>query len=109
MTTSNRRLVTDLLKLLPEFQRMADALCELHETQHAALERQALPAGLREKLRGATAPTQTQMQLVIELAQEGQATIRQLALRLGVTPAAISLLVDRMVEHGWVDRTRDEV
>src|SRR5437868_5205937 len=106
MTTPNRRLVTDLLKLLPEFQRMADALCELHETQ---LERQSLPAGLREKLRGATAPTQTQMQLAIELAQEGQATIRQLALRLGVTPAAVSLLVDRMAEHGWVERTRDEV
>src|SRR5438477_631260 len=109
MTTPTRRLVTDLLKLLPEFQRIADALCALHEHEHAQLERQTLPAGLREKLRGATAPTQTQMHLVIELAQEGQATIRQLALRLGVTPAAVSLLVDRMAEHGWVDRTRDEV
>jgi DNA-binding MarR family transcriptional regulator len=105
MTTADRRLVTDLLKLLPEFQRMADALCALHDSQ---LRGPALPADLREKLRGAEPPTQTQMQLAIELAQEGQATIRQLALRLGVTPAAVSLLVDRMAEHGWVERTRDE-
>jgi DNA-binding MarR family transcriptional regulator len=32
----------------------------------------------------------------------------QLAQRLGVTAAAISLLVDRMVEHGWLERFRDE-
>jgi DNA-binding MarR family transcriptional regulator len=34
--------------------------------------------------------------------------VRDLARRLGVTPAAVSLLVDRMVEHGWVERERDE-
>ena len=101
----NRRLVTDLLKLLPELGRMVAALCELHLTQ---LERQPLPAEVKERLRDGTPPTQTQMQLAIELAQEGQATIRQLATRLGVTPAAVSLLVDRMVEHGWIERTRDE-
>src|SRR5437867_3648232 len=103
--TPNRRLVTDLLKVLPELGRMVDALCELHLTQ---LERQPLPPEVKERLREAAPPTQTQMQLAIELAQEGQATIRQLAARLGVTPAAISLLVDRMVEHGWVERERDE-
>jgi len=102
--TPNRRLVTDLLKLLPEFGRMSAALCELHLAQ---LEREPLPEAVREHLR-VDAPTQTQVQLAIELTQEGPATIRQLAARLGVTPAAVSLLVDRMVEHGWVERERDE-
>jgi DNA-binding MarR family transcriptional regulator len=46
--------------------------------------------------------------LAIELALVGPATTRQLASRLGVTPAAVSLLVDRMVDHGWVERERDE-
>jgi DNA-binding MarR family transcriptional regulator len=103
--TPNRRVVTDLLKLLPELGRMVATLCELHVNQ---LERQPLPAEVKERLRDGTPPTQTQMQLAIELAQEGQSTIRQLATRLGVTPAAVSLLVDRMAEHGWVERTRDE-
>jgi DNA-binding MarR family transcriptional regulator len=101
----NRRLVTDLLKLMPELGRMVTALHELHASQ---LECQALPKEVKELLHKAAPPTQTQMQLAIELAQEGPATIRQLATRLGVTPAAVSLLVDRMAEHGWVERVRDE-
>jgi DNA-binding MarR family transcriptional regulator len=103
--TPNRRLVTDLLKALPDLGRMVDALCELHLAQ---LERQPLLEEVKRRLREAAPPTQTQMQLAIELAQEGPATIRQLASRLGVTPAAVSLLVDRMVDHGWVERERDE-
>lgn len=103
--TPNRRLVTDLLKTLPELGRTVMALCEL---QAAQMDRLQLSEELRTKLRAAAPPTQTQMQLAIELAQEGQATIRQLASRLGVTPAAVSLLVDRMAEHGWVERARDE-
>ena len=105
MTSTPRRQVTELLKLLPELNRTMQALCELHASQ---LERAPLPAKIKEHLRSGTGPpTQTQMQLAIELAQEGQATIRQLAARLGVTPAAVSLLVDRMAEHGWVERERD--
>ena len=53
-----------------------------------------------------TAPTPAQVQLAIELAQEGPATVGELAQRMGVSPSAISLLVDRMVEHGMVERTR---
>src|SRR5690349_16646265 len=102
---SSNRLVTDLLKTLPELGRTVMALCEL---QAAQMDRLQLTEELRAKLRAAAPPTQTQMQLAIELAQEGQATIRQLASRLGVTPAAVSLLVDRMAEHGWVERARDD-
>jgi MarR family transcriptional regulator, organic hydroperoxide resistance regulator len=99
------REVTELLKLLPELGRMVLTLCELHMGQ---LEEQPLPEEVKQRLREASPPTQTQMQLAIELAQEGQTTIRQLADRLGVTPAAVSLMVDRMVEHGWLERVRDE-
>jgi DNA-binding MarR family transcriptional regulator len=101
----DRRLVTDLLKLLPELGRVFVALCDLHVAQ---VDRQPLPDAVKARLRDATRPTQTQMQLAIELAQEGAASIRHLAGRLGVTPAAVSLLVDRMAENGWVDRIRDE-
>jgi DNA-binding MarR family transcriptional regulator len=97
--------VTDLLKLLPELGRTVMTLCDLNNEQ---LDRQPLPEDVKQSLREASPPTQTQMQLAIELAQEGQATIRQLAQRLGVTAAAVSLLVDRMVEHGWLERYRDE-
>jgi DNA-binding MarR family transcriptional regulator len=106
MVAAARRNVTELLKLLPELSRTVQALCELHYSQ---LERAPLPAKIKEHLRSGTGPpTQTQMQLGIELAQEGPSTVRDLARRLGVTPAAVSLLVDRMAEHGWVERTRDE-
>ena len=101
----SRREVTDLLKLLPGLGRTILMLCDLHIEQ---LDRQPLPEEVKQRLREASPPTQTQMQLAIELAQEGPSTIRQLAQRLGVTAAAVSLLVDRMVEHGWLERVRDE-
>lgn len=102
--TEARRLVTELLKLLPELGRAMEAQCALQLSQ---LDRHDLPAHVINSLHTTSRPTPTQMQLAIELAQEGPATIRELAQRLGVTAAAVSLLVDRMVEHGWVERTRD--
>src|SRR5687768_8082282 len=82
-----------------------EAHCQLHLTQ---LERQPIADYVMEALRDSPTPTQTQMELAVELAQEGPATVRDLARRLGVTPAAVSLLVDRMAEHGWVERERGE-
>jgi DNA-binding MarR family transcriptional regulator len=52
--------------------------------------------------------TNPSQQVGIELALEGRCTIQELARRLGVTPAAVSVLVDRMEEHGFVERVRDE-
>jgi MarR family transcriptional regulator, organic hydroperoxide resistance regulator len=34
--------------------------------------------------------------------------VRELARRLGVTPAEVSVLVDQMEDHGFVERVRDE-
>jgi DNA-binding MarR family transcriptional regulator len=51
-----------------------------------------------------TNPTQ---QLGIEHARAGQCTVGALARRLGVTSAEVRLLVDRMEEHGFVERVRD--
>lgn len=104
MTTSTRRLVTDLLRVMPE---LAKAMHEQREQYLANLQARELPAAVRQVLQGTGKPTETQLQLGIELVQEGPATIRDLAQRLGVTPAAVSLLVDRMAEHGWVERERD--
>ena len=97
------RLVTELMKVLPVLARamhaqkdsLADpAVCE------------ALPEEVLALMHQGTPPTPAQVQLAIELAQEGQATVGELAQRMGVSPSAISLLVDRMVEHGMVERTR---
>jgi DNA-binding MarR family transcriptional regulator len=46
--------------------------------------------------------------LGIGQARDGQCTVSDLACRLGVTPAEVSVLVDRMEEHGFVERVRDE-
>lgn len=102
--TEARRLVTELLKLLPELSRAMEAQCAVQLSQ---LDRHDLPPDVLRALHTGSPPTPTQMQLAIELAQEGPAAIRELAQRLGVTAPAVSLLVDRMVEHGWVERTRD--
>lgn len=99
-----RRLVTDLLRLLPNLGRAMEAQCDLHLSQMSLAE---LPPEVKAAFRDHAKPTQTQMELAIELVQEGPATVRDLAQRLGVTAAAISLLVDRMEEHGWVERQRD--
>ena len=98
-------MVTDLLKLLPQLGRAMEAQRQLHLAQ---LEVVPLPEHVKLALSRATKPTQTQMELAIELAQEGPATVRDLARRLSVTPAAVSLLVDRMAEHGWLHRERSE-
>ena len=44
--TPNRRLVTELLKLLPELDRTMETLCQLHVTQ---LERQPMPEEVKRK------------------------------------------------------------
>jgi hypothetical protein len=79
------RHLEDLLKLLPELGRTVMTLCDLNNEQ---LDRQPLPEDVKQSLREASPPTQTQMQLAIELAQEGQATIRQLAQRLQIVELA---------------------
>ena len=105
MTRPNGRLVTALLKLLPALGRAMEAHCQLHLAQ---LERDPVFDYVKDALHDSPTPTQTQMELAVELAQEGPTTVRDLARRLGVTPAAVSLLVDRMAEHGWVERERGE-
>ncbi len=103
--THSRRYVAELFKILPELGRCMQARHELHLSE---LSSHPLAAKVQQFLRNGAPPTQTQLQLGIELALDGQCTVRELARRLGVTPAAVSLLVDRMEEHGFVERVRDE-
>jgi MarR family transcriptional regulator, organic hydroperoxide resistance regulator len=103
------RLVTELMKVLPDLARAMHAQKEAVADPGfcAALPEEVL-ALLRQgpMLRHGQLITPAQVQLAIELAQEGPATVGELAQRMGVSPSAISLLVDRMVEHGMVERTR---
>jgi DNA-binding MarR family transcriptional regulator len=97
------RLVTELMKVLPDLARA------MHAQKDALADPavcQALPEEVAELMRHGPPPTPVQVQVAIELAQEGPATVGELAQRMGVSPSAISLLVDRMVEHGMVERTR---
>jgi DNA-binding MarR family transcriptional regulator len=102
--SSTLRLVTELLKTLPELGRA------LHSKPDSAATRAAcegLPEHVLEKLRAGQPPTPAQVQLAVELAIDGPATVSELVHRLGVSAPAVSLLVDRMTEHGMVERTRD--
>jgi len=98
------RLVTDLLKSLPELGRALHAKPDALATRAICA---ALPAHLLEERHHDQPPTPAQLQLAIELAHDGPATVSELAHRLGVSAPAASLLVDRMSEHGLVERTRD--
>jgi DNA-binding MarR family transcriptional regulator len=99
-----RRLVTELLKALPELGRALHAKPDAVSARAVCA---ALPGELLEQLRHGQPPTPAQIQLAIELAQDGPATVGELAHRLGVSAPAASLLVDRMAEHGMVERRRD--
>ena len=103
-TVPVRRLVTELLKCLPELGRALHAKPDASSTRAVCA---ALPDGLLEQLRHGQPPTPAQIQLAIELSQDGPATVGELAHRLGVSAPAASLLVDRMAEHGMVERQRD--
>jgi DNA-binding MarR family transcriptional regulator len=96
--------VTELLKLLPVLGKTLHAP---HEVQRAHAQCDGLPGQVQLMLETMPRPTQAQMQLAIELAMEGPATVGELAQRLGVTAPAVSLLVDRMAEHGLLERSRD--
>jgi DNA-binding MarR family transcriptional regulator len=90
--------------MLPELGRV------IHTKPDSAATRavcQDLPEHVLEKLRNGQPPTPAQVQLAVELAIDGPATVSELAHRLGVSAPAVSLLVDRMTEHGMVERTRD--
>jgi DNA-binding MarR family transcriptional regulator len=103
-TVPVRRLVTELLKTLPDLGRALHAKPDAVATRAVC---DALPDGLLDQLRHGQPPTPAQIQLAIELAQDGPATVGELAHRLGVSAPAASLLVDRMTEHGMVERRRD--
>jgi len=99
------RLVTELLKLLPDLMRAMQSQREVPPCPEEA--EASLPPEAVHAWRHLPHPTHTQIRLAIELAQEGPATIGDLAQRLGVTAPAVSLLVDRMAEHGLIERARD--
>lgn len=98
------RQVAELIRLLPELKR---ALLAQHDQHTLRTVCESLPPRVLEAMRNGSPPTQAQVQVALELAQDGPATVGDLAHRLGVSAPAVSLQVDRMAEHGMVERLRD--
>jgi len=69
--------------------------------QHFGLERDRLRTALARKLGIA----ETDLDALEHLEASGPLTHRQLAARLAITPGAVTMLVDRLAERGWVHRT----
>ena len=85
--------------------------CARDGDEHARLVRQVLDlrADLVRSLRPARAwlevdLTMSQVKVLFVLCSDGSATIGQLAASLGVTLSTVSGIVDRLVEHGVVQR-----
>lgn len=94
-------LVVELLKVFATLDRAMTAHRQFHMAEAARLACELVPmAAMRGR------PSPAQVQLSIELSERGPGTISELATRLRVSASAISLLVDRMVAHGMVERVR---
>jgi len=52
--------------------------------------------------------TLLQVQALFHIKTQGSVMLRELAEELHISPASCSLLVDRLVDIEWVERTRDE-
>ena len=94
-------IVVELLKVFATLDRAMTAHRQFHMTEAVRLSCEVMPA---TAMRGRPSPAQ--IQLCIELSERGPGTISELASRLRVSASAISLLVDRMVAHGMVERVR---
>jgi DNA-binding MarR family transcriptional regulator len=94
-------LVVELLKVFATLDRAMTAHRQFHMAEAVRLTCELLP---NTTMRGRPSPAQ--IQLSIELSERGPGTISELASRLRVSASAISLLVDRMVAHGMVERIR---
>lgn len=94
-------LVVELLKVFATLDRAMTAHRQFHMAEAVRLSCEILPT---TTMRGRPSPAQ--IQLSIELSERGPGTISELASRLRVSASAISLLVDRMVAHGMVERVR---
>lgn len=94
-------LVVELLKVFATLDRAMTAHRQFHMTEAVRLSCETLPATAMR-----TRPSPAQIQMSIELSERGPGTISELAGRLRVSASAISLLVDRMVALGMVERVR---
>jgi|GEM_PF-820696 DNA-binding MarR family transcriptional regulator len=94
-------LVVELLKVFATLDRAMTAHRQFHMAEAARFACDIEPTAA---MRGRPSPAQ--IQLSIELSERGPGTISELASRLRVSASAISLLVDRMVAHGMVERVR---
>ena len=94
-------IVVELLKVFATLDRAMQAHRQFHMAEAVRLSCEILPPTAP---RGRPSPAQ--IQLAIELSERGPGTISELASRLRVSASAISLLVDRMVAHGMVERVR---
>lgn len=87
--------------------KRAEILASL-ETLGVALRRRLEASGrqsqLIERFGGVTLH---QLGAVRHLARHGPLTMHELAERIGITPSATTQLVDRLVQHGLVDRVPD--
>ncbi len=98
---SDNDLVVELLKVFATLDRAMQAHRQFHMAEAVRLSCEVLPpTAMRAR------PSPAQIQLCIELSERGAGTISELASRLRVSASAISLLVDRMVAHGMVERVR---
>lgn len=84
---------------------MSEALLEvLHEWADAAMQRSMTAFFQFNQAKGYSS---SQICALFFLNDQSQATINDLAKQLGVTKAAVSQMVDRMVEQGLVDRQKN--
>ncbi len=57
---------------------------------------------------GGTEISQAQFELMIELRKRGPVAVGELAQAMGLSPASVSQMVDRLSEHDHVERTRSD-
>src|SRR4051794_9320263 len=81
--TTQRELTEEAIELLPQLVRLHKATL-------------AMPCEV------ATVPY-GQMRIMAHLYHSGRSTVGQVAAGIGVSLATASELVDRLVEHGWVE------
>lgn len=90
----------------PEADERAALICELEQTQQA-FERRALSAMAEPLI--STPLTMQQLKVLTLIAIDPEhATGHQLAALVKVSVATMSGLVDRLVDHGMVERTEDQ-